>query len=145
MRRLLCGTLFGLCAVLVLLVPVSALADDDEAPTALGFRSVLVGLSQVPPVPSVGRGLASYLVAQNSGSVYYALEALDVSSPISMAHIHLGQAGQNGEVVANLCGAGSAPPCAASGVIATGAITAASLCFIRMMNILNPEIFAIFI
>jgi CHRD domain len=56
----------------------------------------------VPPVASIGRGLASYLVTQDSATVYYSLEVLDVSSPITMVHIHLGHAGQNGDVVANL-------------------------------------------
>ena len=103
-----------------------ALADQEE-PNALGYQSVMIGLSQVPPVPSVGRGLASYLVTQDSATLYYSLQVLDVSSPISAAHIHLGHSGQNGDVVANLCGGGGAPTCAPEGVIATGTITASSL------------------
>ena len=126
MRRALLTTVFALSALVVLTFPLPAIADDDK-PTALGYQSILIGLSQVPPVASIGRGLASYLVARDSGTVYYSLEVLDVSSPITMAHIHLGQAGQNGDVVANLCGAGSTPACASSGVIVTGTITTSSL------------------
>ena len=93
----------------------------------LGYRSVMIGLNQVPPVASVGRGLASYLITEDSATLYYSLQVLDVSSPITAAHIHLGHAGQNGEVVANLCGAGTAPACASQGTIATGTIAASSL------------------
>jgi hypothetical protein len=109
-----------------MVLPRVALADDDE-PNALGYRSVMIGLAQVPPVASVGRGLASYLITGDSATVYYSVQVLDVSSTITAAHIHLGQVGQNGEVVANLCGAGSAPPCAPQGVVATGALSASSL------------------
>jgi hypothetical protein len=103
-----------------------ALADDDE-PSALAFQSVMIGLGQVPPVASTGRGVASYLITGNGATLYYTLQVLDVSSPITAAHIHLGPSGQNGDVVVNLCGAGSAPACAGEGVIATGTITAGSL------------------
>jgi hypothetical protein len=105
-----------------------SLADDDEqAPKALAFQSVMIGLGQVPPVASTGRGVASYLLTGDGGTLYYALEGVDVSSTITAAHIHLGRTGQNGEVVANLCGAGSAPACTTQGVIATGTITASNL------------------
>jgi hypothetical protein len=115
-----------LSAVVVLALPGPAAADGDE-PNALGYQSVMIGLSQVPPVASVGRGLATYLITEDSATLYYSLQVLDVSSTITAAHIHLGHAGQNGDVVANLCGAGSAPACLPQGAIASGTITASSL------------------
>jgi hypothetical protein len=130
MRRLSITITFALIALVVLALPGPAVADDDdddELPAALGYQSLLIGLNQVPPVASIGRGVASYLITQDTGNLVYTLQALDVSSPISMAHIHLGRAGENGDVVANLCGAGSAPACATAGVIATGTITSSSL------------------
>ena len=127
MRRFGLTAIFALCAVVVLALPAPGLADDDEAPAALGYQSIMIGLAQVPPVASVGRGLANYLITEDSATLYYSVQALDTSSTISMAHIHLGRAGQNGDVVANLCGAGSTPACAAQGVIATGTVTAGSL------------------
>jgi hypothetical protein len=105
MPQLRRSILVVLAAVVLCSLPRPAFADDEEA-NALGYQSVMIGLSQVPPVPSVGRGLASYLVTQDSGTLYYSLQVLDASSPISAAHIHLGHAGQNGDVVANLCGGG---------------------------------------
>jgi hypothetical protein len=126
MRRSWLLVIFALSAVIVLALPAPGLADD-EAPAALGYQSIMIGLAQVPPVPSVGRGLANYLITEDSATLYYSVQVLDVSSTITMAHIHLGRAGQNGDVVANLCGAGSAPACAAQGVIATGSVTASSL------------------
>jgi hypothetical protein len=130
MQRLSITLIFAVIAVVVLALPGPAVADgddDDEFPAALGYQSLLIGLNQVPPVASIGRGLASYLITQDTGNLVYTLEVLDVTSPISMAHIHLGRAGENGDVVANLCGAGSAPACATAGVIATGTITSSSL------------------
>jgi hypothetical protein len=130
MRRLLIALLFGLSAACVLALPGPAAADgddDDELPAALGYQSLLIGLNQAPPVASIGRGLASYLITQDTGNLVYTLQVLDISSPISMAHIHLGRAGENGDVVANLCGAGSAPACVTAGVVATGTITSSSL------------------
>jgi hypothetical protein len=105
----------------------AAVRGDDEEPNALGYQSVMIGLAQVPPVASVGRGLATYLITEDSATVYYSVQALDLSSTITAAHIHFGHAGQNGEVVANLCGAGSAPACTTQGQIATGTINASSL------------------
>jgi hypothetical protein len=127
MRRFWLTAVFALSAVVVLALPAPGLADDDEAPAALGYQSIMIGLSQVPPVASVGRGLANYLITEDSATLYYSVQVLDVSSTITMAHIHLGHAGQNGDVVANLCGAGNTPDCAAQGVIATGTVTASSL------------------
>jgi hypothetical protein len=129
-RRLLIALLFALSAVWVLALPGPAVADDDdddELPATLGYQSLLIGLNQVPPVASIGRGLASYLITQDTGNLVYTLQVLDISSPISMAHIHLGRAGENGDVVANLCGAGSTPACVTAGVVATGIITSSSL------------------
>jgi hypothetical protein len=126
----LIALLFALSAACLLALPGPALADDDdndELPAALGYQSLLVGLNQVPPVPSIGRGLASFLITQDTGNLVYTLQVLDISSPISMAHIHLGRAGENGDVVANLCGAGNTPACTTAGVVATGTITASSL------------------
>jgi hypothetical protein len=126
-RRLWVLAVFALSAMVVMSLPGAALADDDEAPAALGYQSVMIGLSQVPPVASVGRGLASYLITEDSATLYYSVQVLDVSSTITMAHIHLGHTGQNGDVVVNLCGAGNTPACAPQGVIATGTVTASSL------------------
>lgn len=120
------STALAMCVMLALGLPGAARADDDE-PNALGYQSVMIGLAQVPPVASVGRGLATYLIAGDSATIYYSVQVLDASSTITAAHIHLGQAGQNGDVVANLCGAGNTPACTSQGAIATGTITASSL------------------
>ena len=120
------STALAMCVMLALGLPGAARADDDE-PNALGYQSVMIGLAQVPPVASVGRGLATYLIAGDSATIYYSVQVLDASSTITAAHIHLGPAGQNGDVVANLCGAGNTPACTSQGAVATGTITASSL------------------
>src|SRR5580765_1280803 len=127
MRRLwkLCVLTLSVAPLLAAPVAVSA-DDDDDEPAALAFQSVMIGLGEVPPVASTGRGVASYLITGNSATLYYTLQVLDVSSPITAAHIHLGASGQNGEIVVNPCGAGSAPASAPEGVVATGAVTPSS-------------------
>ena len=127
MKRLLIAMLFGLGAGLLMALPTSVAADDDEHPHALAFQSLTIGLGQVPPVASTGRGVASYLVTTDGGTLFYSLEAIDLSSTITAAHIHLGSSGQNGEVVLNLCGAGNTPACLSQGVITTGSATGSSL------------------
>ena len=125
-RRLRIVTAVAVCAMVVLGLSGAAFADDEE-PNALGYQSVMIGLAQVPPAPSVGRGLATYLITEDSATVYYSVQVLDVSSTITAAHIHVGHAGQNGDVVANLCGAGNTAACTAQGQIASGTINASSL------------------
>ena len=127
MSRLGIAVLFGLGAGLLLAMPISVAADDDEHPHALVFQSLMIGLGQVPPVASTGRGVASYLVATDGGTLFYSLEAIDLSSTITAAHIHLGTSDQNGDVVLNLCGAGDTPACVSQGLITTGSATASSL------------------
>ena len=114
----------------------SALADHDDdkhhddhpaPPASIAFQAVLTGRAEVPPTTSTGVGLATFLLSKDGATLSYSLQATGPSSPIGMAHIHLGHRGQNGEIVANLCGAGNAPGCTSEGVIASGAITAASL------------------
>ena len=127
MWRLWISVLLATSAVLfVAAAPGPVLADDVEV-GALAFQAAMIGLGEVPPVASTGRGLASFVIAENTATLHYTVQVVDVSSPITAAHIHLGARGQNGEVVANLCGAGSAPACGTEGTIATGTITANDL------------------
>ena len=95
----------------------SALADHDDdkndnqppASSSVAFQAVLTGRGEVPPTTSTGVGLATFLLSKDGATLYYSLEVTGASSTIGMAHIHLGHPGQNGDIVANLCGAGSAP------------------------------------
>jgi hypothetical protein len=114
----------------------SALADHDDdkdhndhpaPPASIAFQAVLTGRAEVPPTTSTGVGLATFLLSKDGATLSYGLQVTGPSSPIGMAHIHLGHRGQNGAIVANLCGAGNAPGCTSEGVVATGSITAASL------------------
>jgi hypothetical protein len=126
MWRLWIASLLAVSFVLISANSGLARADDVEI-GALAFQAAMTGLGQVPSVASTGRGLASYVIAENSATLHYSVQVVDVSSPITAAHIHLGASGQNGEVVANLCGAGSAPACGTQGTIASGTIVASDL------------------
>jgi hypothetical protein len=119
----------ALCALAVFAVASSALAEDghEHGAMARAFDAVLTGPGEVPPTTSTGEGLASFLLSQDASTLFYTLETSGASSTVNAAHIHLARAGHTGDVVVNLCGAGSAPACSTEGVIATGSITSSSL------------------
>ncbi len=131
MRRRWMGASVALCTLVVVVLSGSASADNDQhgAPsiTASAFDAVLTAANEVPPTTSTGLGLASLMLSADGNTLSYTVELTGATSTVSAAHIHLGQPGQNGEVVVNLCGAGSAPACVQEGVIAVGAVPAANL------------------
>ena len=134
MRRWWISASLVLSSFLLAIAVGSALADNDDedndgrpASNALAFQAVMTGRAEVPPNSSTGVGLGSFLLSRDGTTLYYSLEVTGASSPVSATHIHQGRRGQTGEIVVNLCGAGSAPGCGTEGVIVTGSITAGSL------------------
>lgn len=93
------------------------------------FRAHLSGAAEVAPVTTQAQGQAVFRVLPDGAGIQYQLIVANISD-VSMAHIHLAPAGQNGPVVAWLYP--SAPPPTliqgrTDGVLAAGVITAASL------------------
>ena len=93
------------------------------------FTAALSGANEVPPNDSRARGQAVFQLSQDGTEVSYRLIVANLHN-VTMAHIHLGQAGVNGPVVVWLYPSG--PPAQliegrSSGVLATGVITEASL------------------
>jgi hypothetical protein len=136
MRRWWISVSLVLSSLLLVIAVGSALADHDDddndhdkqpAANALAFQAVMTGRAEVPANGSTGVGLGSFLLSRDGSTLYYTLEVTGASSTVNAAHIHQGRRGQNGDIVVNLCGAGSAPGCATEGVIVTGSITAGSL------------------
>lgn len=86
-------------AVLVTLAPASAAAPQ---PTQLeSFVTLLRGDAVVPPVPSRGAGVASFLHTAGQSEISTSLGAVVIGS-VTGAHLHLGAVGENGPVVADL-------------------------------------------
>jgi hypothetical protein len=92
------------------------------------FRARLSGFQEVPAISSRGRGEFQARLRDNT-TLEFELRYADLEggNP-SAAHIHLGQRGVNGGVVAFLCGGGGKPACpsAPSGTV-TGTVVAADI------------------
>jgi hypothetical protein len=113
-------------AVLLLLVmalSASALANGDGNHS---FGARLKGYEETPAINSTGTGQFSASVNSSGTSITYKLSYSGLSSAASMAHIHFGQRGVAGGVVAFLCGGGNKPACPASGTV-TGTIVSSDI------------------
>src|SRR5712691_1789149 len=118
---------FGVAALaiaLVALVLVVPIARADEE--LVSFEAELSGDQQVPPVETDASGEAFFQLSEDGQSITFQLSVDDISNVLA-AHIHLGAAGTNGDVVAFLYGPKAPGGRPLEGVIATGTITAASL------------------
>jgi hypothetical protein len=90
------------------------------------FSARLSGANEVPPINSAGTGNFEMTI-QPSG-ISFSLSFSDLSSPLSVAHLHFAPSKVAGGVMIYLCGGGNQPACPAttSGNI-TGTITAANV------------------
>lgn len=89
--------------------PTSAVAQQ-----ALG--AALNGLEETPAVSTNGNGVVRAVISADGTSINFVLIYFDLEGAVTDAHIHLGQAGVAGGVVAFLC-AGCPPAGAVSGTI----------------------------
>jgi hypothetical protein len=113
-------------AVLLLLVvalSASALANGDGNHS---FGARLRGYEETPAINSAGTGQFSASVNSSGTTITYRLSYSGLSGPAAVAHIHFGQRGVAGGVVAFLCGGGNKPACPASGTV-TGTIVSSDI------------------
>ena len=90
------------------------------------FIAKLSGDDEVPPKVTKAHGMAAFEVINDGTAIAYTLNVANIENVFG-AHIHVGEAGTNGDVVVHLYG--PAPPGGGrvSGNIAKGIITAADL------------------
>ena len=118
--------LFIALTVLLLFViafSASALANGDGNHP---FAARLKGYEETPAINSAGTGQFIASVNSSVTSITYQLSYSGLSGPAAVAHIHFGQRGVAGGVVAFLCGGGSKPACPASGTV-TGTIVSSDI------------------
>ena len=120
--------------ITVLVATVAVLAVLGIAGTALpdrGGRSMkanLSGFEEVPAVSSTGTGELLARIANDESSIEYTLSYENLEgTTTAAAHIHLGQRGVNGGVIAFLCGGGGKPACPPVSGSVSGTITAADV------------------
>jgi hypothetical protein len=80
-----------------------------------GFSARLNGFQEVPSYSTTGRGSFRAQVDATETMISYELEYSDLEGTATAAHVHLGQPGVNGGIIAFLCGGGSKGPCPTSG------------------------------
>lgn len=115
--------LLFILAFLFLFIPLIA------ASGATTFRATLSGRNQTPPIDTSAHGTATFSLTKSGKSLSYRLYVADVEN-VSMAHIHIGGAGEEGPVAVWLYP--SHPPARVkkgkfTGTLASGVITAAKL------------------
>lgn len=95
---------FLLAGVLSLTISLSVFLAPSIVDTAYAVKRIydapLSGQNEVPPVQSSATGLAEFTPPVND-SIKYRINITGISGATG-AHIHSGQAGENGEVVADL-------------------------------------------
>lgn len=109
---------------LVLTAAASAAGKENN-----NYRTHLSGAEEVIPVDTRARGQAIFKLSDDGLALHYKLNVANIED-VTMAHIHLGPAGENGPAVAWLYPAVPPPvpiPGRSSGVLAAGVITAANL------------------
>jgi hypothetical protein len=90
------------------------------------FSASLSGAEEVPPINTAGT--AAFEMTIQQGTITFSLTFSDLSSPLSVAHLHFAPSKVAGGVMIFLCGGGGQPACPAAteGTI-TGTITAANV------------------
>jgi len=116
---------------IVLLVPVAllALAALVAAPTfadeGRSFKATLTGYEEVPSVSTAASGEFRAHLSADGTTLSYELTYANIANTFA-AHIHLGQPGVIGGVIAFLCG-GSKPACTFPSGTFSGTIVAADV------------------
>jgi CHRD domain len=91
-----------------------------------GFSASLGGENEVPPINTAGTG--AFEMTVQGTNITFSLTFSDLSSALTVAHLHFAPSKVAGGVMIFLCGGGGQPACpaATSGTI-TGTITAANV------------------
>ena len=104
----------------------SLLAAPAAHSQAERFSTNLVGANEVPPINTAGSG--KFRMKIEGSDISFTLSFSNLSSALTMAHLHFAPTKVAGGVMIFLCGGGGQPDCPAdtSGTI-TGTITSANV------------------
>ncbi|MEM5313238.1 CHRD domain-containing protein [Paraburkholderia sp. JHI869] len=94
-------------AILALAGVLCAGAASVALAAPMSFSVPLNGSEQVPPVQTRGAGDAKLTYDPDTRQVTWNVTYKDLSSPVTMAHFHVGVAGKNGKPVVWLTKVGS--------------------------------------
>jgi hypothetical protein len=85
-----------LFVVLATMLTVSAVFADEKS-----FKADLSGNDEVPGVNTPAKGEAKFTLSSDGKVLNYTLVVRDIENP-TVAHIHIGKSGKNGQPVANI-------------------------------------------
>ncbi len=111
-------------AVALLATPITSVPAAQE-PEVVEVEAELIGFREVPPISTPASG--EFRAQVHEDFLDYELTFSDLRGAPLFAHIHFGQRGVNGAVVAFLCGGGGRPPCLSRGGTNRGRVTAADI------------------
>jgi len=142
MRR---TTLIPITTAALLAVAAVAILGTPTVASNKSKAKMMSGYEEVPPVDTAAEGEFRATVNGDGedATIDYELTYTSPESPAQAAHIHFGQRGVNGGVVAFLCGGGDKPPCPATGGTVTGVIDAADVIGPAVQGIAAGEIQAL--
>ena len=115
-------------ALLMLAVATFVVVGSSATGQRRGFfRARLTGFNEVPSISTTGSGAFVARVNQAGDRIAYSLTYSNLDSPAQAAHIHLGQPGVIGGIIAFLCGGGDKPACPPTGGTVSGEIDPADV------------------
>ena len=97
------------------------------------FSARLSGSEEVPPINTAGS--ADFEMTNQQGTITFSLTFSDLSSPLSVAHLHFAPGKVAGGVMIFLCGGGGQPACPAT---TEGTITGTITGTIAAANVTGP-------
>ena len=127
------------CAVVVAAAVAIMLGDRAFAQAGQTIQGGLSGFQEVPVISTTGTGSFVGVIVTGDTAINYQLNYSNTQGTVSMAHIHIGQAGVNGGIVAFLCGGGGKPACPPTGPV-TGTIAAADIQAVPSQGIAAGEL-----
>jgi hypothetical protein len=103
------STSLTLLILLTAVFPAVAVTDDNEGNHG-NLKAFLSGYQEVPALSTTGNG---FFIAKlkDPSTLEYKLSFSSLEGSPTLAHIHFGQPGVEGGIMANLCGDGVKPAC----------------------------------
>lgn len=125
---LLVLSIVSMATILMLSIAVASPPNSASAQQPQKIVIKLSGSNEMPPVKTIGTGVATFQVSPDGKSLNYQLNVTKMND-IMGAHIHSGKQGQNGQPVAGLFNPTmSGPPTGAiNGQLSKGTITSKDL------------------
>ena len=124
-------------AVLAIGAISTASASNDQSERK-DSKAKLSGFAEVPAISTTGAGKLRLSIDKTNTTITYEMSYSGLSGAPDAAHLHLGQAGVSGGVIAALCGAPKpACPSGTSGTV-SGTIVAADIVGPTTQGIAGP-------